>query len=179
LIRVGALRFSGKNKKELLWEANFLHKRVNKVAASSTALFQERPMVFKLPQLHHSRFEDAMDEIELLGFPLCDVFTLVDADVSKYVTARQLPQYVGSQVELLCYYITQKPVRTVKGQLMFFGTFIDKNGDWVDSVHFPDKAEKQRLTGKGFYHLKGKVMEEFGVYSVEVSWMQKVGLKQQ
>jgi DNA polymerase-3 subunit alpha len=26
LIRVGALRFTGKTKKELLWEANFLHR---------------------------------------------------------------------------------------------------------------------------------------------------------
>jgi DNA polymerase-3 subunit alpha len=31
LIRVGALRFTGKSKKELLWEANFLH-RHQKVA---------------------------------------------------------------------------------------------------------------------------------------------------
>ena len=178
LIRVGALRFSGKNKKELLWEANFLHKRVSKVEAASAALFQEKPVEFKLPKLHHSAFEDAMDEIEILGFPLCNVFTLVDADLSKFVTAKQLPGYLGKQIELLCYYITQKPVRTVKGQLMYFGTFIDSKGDWVDSVHFPDTAEKHRLTGKGFYHMKGKVVEEFGVYSIEVVYMQKVGLKQ-
>jgi DNA polymerase-3 subunit alpha len=35
------------------------------------------------------------------------------------------------------------------------------------------------LTGRGFYHIKGKVVEEFGVYSIEARWMQKVGLKQQ
>lgn len=178
LIRVGALRFTGKNKKELLWEANFLHKRVHKGATVGAALFEEKPLDFKLPKLHHSPFEDAMDEIEILGFPLCDVFTLVDAELANFITAKQLPLYLGQQVEILCYYITQKPVRTVKGQLMFFGTFIDKNGDWVDSVHFPDKAEKHRLTGKGFYHIRGKVVEEFGVYSIEVTWMQKVGLKQ-
>jgi hypothetical protein len=59
---------------------------------------------------------------------------------------------------------------------MFFGTFIDEAGDWVDSVHFPDTANKHRLTGRGFYHIKGKVVDDFGVYSIEVSWMQKVGL---
>jgi DNA-directed DNA polymerase III PolC len=178
LIRVGALHFTGKNKKELLWEANFLHKRVSKEVGASAALFLDKPMEFKLPKLHHTALEDAIDEIELLGFPLCDVFTLVDTDVTKYVTAAQLPKHLGQQVEMLCYYITQKPVRTVKGQLMFFGTFIDKNGDWVDSVHFPNTADKQRLTGKGFYHIKGKVVEEFGVYSIEVATMQKIGLRQ-
>ena len=34
LIRTGALRFTGKSKKELLWEANFLH-RHQKVAPRS------------------------------------------------------------------------------------------------------------------------------------------------
>ena len=135
-------------------------------------------MEFRLPKLHHSAFEDVMDEIELLGFPLCDVFTLVDTDPTIFCTAKHLPAYLGKQVDLLCYYITQKPVRTIKGQLMYFGTFIDSTGNWVDSVHFPDTADKHRLTGKGFYHIRGKVVEEFGVYSNEVSWMHKIGLKQ-
>jgi DNA polymerase III alpha subunit len=41
-IRVGALRFTGKNKKELVWQANFLYKQVGKVGAVFTALFQEK-----------------------------------------------------------------------------------------------------------------------------------------
>jgi hypothetical protein len=60
---------------------------------------------------------------------------------------------------------------------MYFGIFIDSSGDWVDSVHFPEAAQKQQLTGRGFYQLKGKVMEEFGVYSIEVKWLQKRGIK--
>lgn len=60
---------------------------------------------------------------------------------------------------------------------MFFGTFIDSAGDWVDSVHFPGVAERSRLTGKGFYHIRGKVVEEFGVHSIEVQWMEKKGFK--
>ena len=94
------------------------------------ALFQEKPVDFKLSKLHHTSFEDPLNEIEILGFPLCDVFTLVDADAFYFITAKQLPQYHGKHVELLCYYITQKPVRTIKGQLMYFGTFIDSKSDW-------------------------------------------------
>ncbi|HEY1021821.1 MAG TPA: DNA polymerase III subunit alpha, partial [Flavisolibacter sp.] len=173
LIRVGALRFTGKNKKELLWEANFLRKRVKSSAAvNSKHLFDtlEKPLEFKLPSLHHTALEDALDEKELLGFYLCNPFTLVDADPARFVQARQFSAHVGSEIEVLVYYITQKPVRTVKGQLMYFGTFIDAAGDWVDSVHFPDTAQKYRLSGGGFYHIKGKVMDDFGVYSIEVQW---------
>ena len=179
LIRVGALRFTGKNKKELLWEANFLGSHVNKEEKNKgETLFNEPPLQFKLPQLHHTLLEDALDEKELLGFYLCHPFNLVDADVKTFVAAKEIKAHVGRQINMLGYYITQKPVRTVKGQLMYFGTFIDSNGDWIDSVHFPDTADKYRLTGGGFYHLKGWIVEEFGVYTIEVSWMQKIGLKQ-
>ena len=92
------------------------------------------------------------------------------------INVQQISEHVGKQVDVLCYYITEKPVRTVKGQLMYFGTFIDAAGDWVDTIHFPDKAMKHRLTGKGFYHIRGKVVEEFGVYSIEVAWLEKVGI---
>lgn len=178
LIRVGALRFTGKNKKELLWEANFLSKRVERPnTVSSEALFREEPKEFKLPALHHTPMEDAMDEKELLDFPLCDPFGLVDEDPSRFICAKDLSLHLGKQVEVLVYYITQKPVRTKNGQLMYFGTFIDSEGDWVDSVHFPDVAQKHRLTGRGFYHMRGKVVEEFGVYSLEVTWLRNVGLK--
>lgn len=180
LIRVGALRFTGRNKKALLWEANFLNRRVKQQSAPHTVpLFPDKPLAFQLPPLHHTPLEDALDERELLDFPLCDPFALVDADPAAFVPARDLHRQVGQVVELLVYYITQKPVRTIRGQLMYFGTFFDPQGDWVDSVHFPESARQHRLTGRGYYHLRGKVVDDFGVYSVEVHWMRKIGLKQQ
>ncbi|MGN6532517.1 MAG: hypothetical protein ACTHK0_12310 [Ginsengibacter sp.] len=33
------------------------------------------------------------------------------------------------------------------------------------------------MRGRGFYHLYGKVMEEFGAYCIEVQKMKKVGWK--
>ena len=60
---------------------------------------------------------------------------------------------------------------------MYFGTFLDSYCYWIDSVHFPDSADRYSLEGKGFYHMKGKIVEEFGVYTIEVQWMKKIGFK--
>jgi DNA-directed DNA polymerase III PolC len=177
LIRTGALRFTGKNKKELLWEANFLQKKVKESAGSSAGLFPSRPLEFRLPELVQLPIEDALDEIEILGFPLCDPFSIVDIERSDHTTARELAGLLGKQVELLGYFITQKPVRTIKGEVMQFGTFLDRNGDWMDTVHFAEVTRRTPLTGRGFYEMKGKVVEDFGVFSVEVHQVRKAGWK--
>ncbi|MGZ5287484.1 MAG: DNA polymerase III subunit alpha, partial [Flavisolibacter sp.] len=171
LIRINALRFTGKNKKELLWEANFLQRRVKTVAGAEASLFKSKPFEFSLPKLVQTDMEDALDEIEILGFPLCDPFTLVDIDTKNFIPATDLHLHPGKQVEIIGYYVTQKPVRTVKGDMMQFGTFLDHKGDWMDTVHFPDVTNRTPLSGKGFYQMKGKVVEDFGVFSVEVQWM--------
>ena len=176
LIRVGALRFTGKNKKELLWEGDFVQKKNRMLAPAHQALFKEAPMVLTLPDFPQHEMEDIYDEIELLGFPMRDPFTLVDDDPSKYMPARKLPERVGQIVTVLAYHITHKPVRTVKGDMMSFGTFIDSNKDWVDTVHFPE-IHALHSPQAGFYRIRGKVIEEFGVYSVEVIEIEKAGIK--
>jgi DNA polymerase-3 subunit alpha len=60
---------------------------------------------------------------------------------------------------------------------MFFGTFVDAELNWIDTVHFPDSAKKYPLHTGGFYRITGKVVEDFGVYSVEVQRMENVGYK--
>jgi DNA polymerase-3 subunit alpha len=60
---------------------------------------------------------------------------------------------------------------------MYFGTFIDKDLNWIDSVHFPDVAKKYPINNSGFYRITGKVAEDFGVQSIEVHKMVKVGYK--
>ena len=57
-------------------------------------------------------------------------------------------------------------------------TFLDARLDWVDTVHFPDSLSRYPLKGKGFYRLQGKVVDDFGVCSVEVSSMTKIGYKE-
>jgi DNA polymerase-3 subunit alpha len=176
LIRIGALRFTGKNKKELLWEANFLQKKVP--SRTAVPLFEEPPRTFRLPPLTVHPMDDALDEIELLGFPLSPVFDLVDDDPALYVAAADLHLHTGRTVTVLGYLVTTKDLHTVKKDTMHFGTFIDARGDWLDTVHFPPVARRYPFNGKGFYRMKGKVTEEFGVYAVEVSWMKKIGIRE-
>lgn len=176
LIRIGAFRFSGKNKKELLWEANFLQKKNSKHTVDSL-LFKDTPVAFQLPALNQQPLDDAIDEIELIGFPICNVFELADDDPNNYLPADEIEKHLGKEVHVLGYLITTKPVQTIKKEMMYFHTFIDAKGDWLDTVFFPQTANHSPVTGKGFYSMKGKVVEEFGVYSVEVSYCKKIGIK--
>jgi DNA polymerase-3 subunit alpha len=176
LIRIGAFRFTLKNKKELLWEANFLHKKNVKHTTGNT-LFIEKPLSFSLPVLRQLPSEDAMDEIELLGFPVCNVFDLVDANISLYTEAKNIKNYLGKNVTVIGFLITSKPVRTIKQEVMYFHTFIDAAGDWLDTVFFPDATKYYNVTGRGFYEIQGKVIEEFGVFIVDVHQCKKVGMK--
>ena len=177
LVRIGALRFTGKNKKELLWEANFLQKK-NRYSTVHASMFTEPPLNFTLPHLHQHPLDDALDEIELLGFSLRNNWELIDADTSACQTAAELPGLLGKAVLVMGYYVTTKAIRTSNNKAMHFGTFLDKQGDWIDTVHFPDSFQYTPFQGKGFYALRGKVVEEFGVYAVEVSHCRKLGLKE-
>ncbi len=62
----------------------------------------------------------------------------------------------------------------MKGEAMHFGTFYDYNGDVFDTVHFPDIANRYPFRGRGFYEIKGKVVEDFGVFMIEVTFMNKL-----
>ena len=176
LIRIGAFRFSGKTKKELLWEANFLHKK-NASPAGSGFLFREQPKNFLLPELVQHPLDDALDEIELLGFPLCNVFELVKADPNNFLPAGELSHYLGKEVSVLGWLVTSKSVHTISNQLMHFHTFLDGMGDWLDTIFFPITSRNFPVSGKGCYAMKGKVVVEFDVYSIEVTECKKIGLR--
>ena len=92
----------------------------------------------------------------------------------EHAVARQLPQLVGQEVTVVGYQVTVKPTKSKKGQRMFFGTFLDAEGEWLDTVHFPPVAEKFPFRGRGVYAVRGTVSEEFGCISVEAQWMEKL-----
>jgi len=175
LIRTGALRFTGKSKKELLWEGDFLQRKTRDTIAIPHPLFKEAPLSFTLPALTSWPMEDWYDDVELLGFPVGDPFALVDDDPSLYLPARELTSHLGKTVTVLGYHITHKPVRTVKGETMSFGTFLDAGKDWIDTVHFPP-IHAAHPPQAGFYRITGKVIEEFGVYNIEVTHIEKAPL---
>ncbi|KAA5548102.1 DNA polymerase III subunit alpha [Adhaeribacter rhizoryzae] len=174
LIRVQALRFTGQSKKALLWEAHLLlgyqvnHRHTN-------LLFQAPAKTFTLPALTHTLIEDAYDEIELLGFPVsCTYFDLLQTKFRGEVLATNLLPYVGQKVRMLGILVTTKYVRTVKGDIMQFGTFLDVDGFFFDTVHFPQSLKLWPFKGFGVYLLYGKVVEEFGFPSIEVEKLAKM-----
>jgi len=178
LIRIGAFRFTGQSKYSLLWQRQAVLQERGQLGALS--LFSEElPMFVTSPEAStekaHPRInvEQAFAELELLGFPLCSPFELVDPTVivgKDYgaVPARLLHQHLGELVHLLGYYVCQKSVRTVKNEHMAFGCWLDESGDFFDTVHFPDYLQAYPFRGNGVYRIQGRVTEEFGSYSVEV-----------
>jgi len=176
LIRADAFRFTGKSKKELLWDAHFLLGHSKKTAPENT-LFETKPREFKLPKLWKHELEKSFDEIELLGFPTGSPFQLLEKKVPSNLRASQLPKMVNRNVEIVAYLIHRKPTRTNKGQMMYFGTWLDLEGQWVDTVHFPDSRVKNPFTGPGCYFIRGKVVEEYGFYSIETRWMNRLKYK--
>ena len=176
LVRIGALRFTGQSKKNLLWTANFAQRRV-KDQPSINALFVEPEVDFKLPDFNDYPYEDAYDEIELLGFCLGNAFDLADCSMNGVISALDLHKFKDKEVTVIGQLVTTKDSRTRKNEHMMFGTFLDHNGDWLDTLHWPDSVQKFPFAGSGFYRMKGRVMEDFGVYCVDVSFMEKIGLK--
>ncbi|EOR92900.1 DNA polymerase III alpha subunit [Arcticibacter svalbardensis MN12-7] len=176
LIRINALRFTGINKKDLLWRANFMQKRA-KDQTVVAVLFQEEEVEFQLPELYSNPLEEAIDEIEILGFSLGDLFSLADTNHAGITLATELPAHVGKEVTVTGRLVTTKDSWTKRNEHMMFGTFLDAQGNWLDTVHWPNSLVKFPFLGNGFYKMTGKVMEDFGVYAVEVRAMVKIGYK--
>lgn len=173
LVRVGAFRFTGKNKKELLWE---IHALITPQKKKEKELFELKPKTWQFPTLTTSFIDEAFDEIELLGFSLCSPFELLKDKLPSKLTAKQLPLYINKEVVIVGYLINTKGTYTGKNEKMYFGTFIDLNGDWIDTVHFPPSARAYPFIGPGCYALKGKVMEEYDFVSIEVNAMKRLAV---
>ncbi|MBT3383922.1 MAG: DNA polymerase III subunit alpha [Prolixibacteraceae bacterium] len=173
LIRAGAFRFTGKSKKELLWDAHYLLGHSKKSAPEKT-LFNTKTREFKLPELWKHELEDSFDEMELLGFPTRSPFQLLESAVPSKLNASQLPGLVGKNVEIVGYLVHRKPTRTSKGQIMYFGTWLDLEGRWIDTVHFPNFKNKNPFSGPGCYFITGKVVDEYGFISIETKWMKRL-----
>jgi len=176
LIRMGSFRFTGKSKQQLLWEAMLYFGNIKSHNKTTVDLFDTEPKEYPLPVLQRNPLEDAFDEIELLGFPLCDPFLLTASSERGNTFALQLMNQLGKQVHIVGYLVTTKNTSTLKGEPMYFGTFYDAHGEVFDTVHFPGIARKYPFRGRGFYSIKGKVVEDFGVAMLEVNWMDKLPL---
>lgn len=173
LIFIGAFRFTGKQKNELLIEARLL--LINfKPENRGKMLFEEPVQEYLLPELKRDFFEDAFDEIEILGFPVsCTPFDLLESQYRGSVFVKDLLKNHKKQVKMLAYLISRKHVPTKRGT-MYFGTWIDVNGDYFDTAHFPDSLGKYPFQGGGCYLLLGTVEVDYHFPTVTITKMAKM-----
>ena len=172
IIRIGGLRDLQENRKALLWKAHFFHSRV-KEKNRVPLLFTQESKEYTLPQLNESPLEIAFEQMELLGFPLCNPFELTATMLPEHTKAKEIPLFIGLKIVTFGYLVSLKQSQTNKGETMFFGTFIDQHGDIIDTVHFPETVRKYPFRGKGIYQLVGIVSEEFEYFTIEIGEMVK------
>jgi len=176
LIRAGALRFTGKKKAVLLWEA---HMMINKSKPDLIRpLFAPPVKNFTLPDLEQDKLDDAYDEIELLSFPVSMTwFDMLETSFRGEIRARDMIKHIGQKVRMVGHLVTIKYIKTIKKDWMNFGCFIDSEGDFFDTTHFPQSLKYYQFKGAGTYLVLGKVVEEFGYASLEVEKMAKLPVK--
>ena len=175
LIRINAFRFTGKSKQKLLWEAHFLLNKQPKQVVNQS-LFKHKPKQnFTVPPLYYDQRNDLLDEMEILGFSLTSPFELLANHDIEGIKAIDISLFLGKQVSIIGYLVTTKYAKTKRGETMFFGTFLDIEGLWIDTVLFPDVASRYAFKGYGCYLIKGKVTNEFGFFTIEVCFMEKLG----
>ena len=71
-------------------------------------LFEVKPKTWQLPELASNKLDDAFDEIELLGFPLCSPFEMLKDELSVMLTAKELKNHIGKTVSIVGYLVNIK-----------------------------------------------------------------------
>jgi DNA polymerase-3 subunit alpha len=136
-------------------------------------LFETPSQKIALPKLETSAIEDIYDEIELIGYPVSSSrFDMIKTSFRGDTMAGKLTQFEGKNVRMMGDFIADKTVRTKQKKHMKFGTFLDAEGNFFDTVHFPPSLKEYPLYGDGIYLIQGKVVLDFGYPAVEV---EKVG----
>jgi len=173
LIFIGAFTFTGKTKNQLLIIARLI--LVNfKPENRGLMLLQEPVKEYLLPELARSEFEDAFDEIELLSFPVsCSPFELLQTSFRGDVMAKDLLKHHKKTVRMLAYLISRKHVPTKMGA-MYFGTWIDAEGEMFDTAHFTNSLKEYPFQGGGCYLLLGHVEVDYHFPTITVTKMAKM-----
>ena len=174
LIRVDALRCFKQPRKALLWQAHFYHHK-QRYTNAKQELFEVKQKKQHLPELEEHPLEITFEQFELLGFPLCDPFSLLAQPLpSSFISADDFPKYTHQHIHTFGYLVSIKQTKTNKGDTMCFGTFLDPSGDFLDTVHFPQITAHYPFYGKGVYRITGKITEEFSYFTLEVATLEKL-----
>ncbi|MDR5591572.1 DNA polymerase III subunit alpha [Christiangramia sp. SM2212] len=173
LLKINAFRFTGLDKHELLWNAYF---KLNKSRPKSNQalLFKPQHREFELPEFEFSKIIEAYDQMQLLGFPLCNHFDLLAEPMHNTLTAKKLKHHISKNVEIYGNLVDYRKTGTSNGKYMYFATFYDILGDIFDVVLFPNAAEKYPIRSDGIYKCSGKVMCDLGYVSIEINWISRL-----
>ena len=172
LIRVEAFRSIKDNQRSLLWEAHYKNNARPSIN-NQKELFKVSIHSFKLPEFYIPDVEKAFDQIEILSLSLYDPFILLESIPTIKLLAKDLQCYINNTIQIYGYLVTAKNTGTSNGNRMCFGTFLDRNGDWIDTVHFPPSLKKYPIQGKAVYKITGKVVAEFDFITIEVSKLER------
>tara|TARA_R100000935_G_scaffold9237_1_gene18980 strand:+ start:1969 stop:4959 length:2991 start_codon:yes stop_codon:yes gene_type:complete len=177
LIRIDAFRFTGIDKHHLLWEAHLkLDKNASK--APQPLLFKQNKVSFDIPRISTEMAIDAYDQLELLGFPLYSRFNLLSGELPNTILAKDLKSHLNKQISICGNLVTAKGTPTKDKRLMHFGTFVDTEGVFFDTVHFPQISEKYDISSVGIYFIKGKVVDDLGCLSIIVDFIERLPMIQ-
>lgn len=169
LIFVGTFQFTNLQKNELLIQAKLLLH--NKRKSTMPTLLREPIKDYNFPKLARAKEEDAFDEFEYLGFSVsCNPFDLLQTKFRGKILTQSFLQHINKTIKLVGYLIAIKYVPVQSGA-MYFGTWIDFNGDYFDTIHFPNSIEQHPFAGSGCYLLLGKVTAEYNVATLQIEKM--------
>lgn len=90
------------------------------------------------------------------------------------LVAKNFKEKLNQEITIIGYLAAIKSTRTAQGNKMYFGTFIDREGEWIDTIHFPPSAAAFPFRGQGCYSLRGKVVLEFDFIYIEVKEMKRL-----
>jgi DNA polymerase-3 subunit alpha len=178
LLRINAFRFTKQSKTTLLWDATYkLNALPNSLKQYQGRLFKIQHSSFTIPEFNPDWIENVYDEMELLGFTLCDYFKLVTDKYYPHIKAKAMCNFSDKNVLLYGKLVTTRFNKTSKGKLMRLSTFIDSEGHYFDAVHFTNVVHQYPINGMGIYACYGKITNRYGFCSMNIIKSKKLGIK--
>jgi len=159
---------------ELMWRMIFWQNQNMRNTNGSLSFLDTEPDPGKLPQSENYDFQTQLKhECETLGFLISrHPLTLYKNQLKKlsYILAKDLPLFSGKNVTTIGWLVTRKMTRTKKYEMMEFISFEDTTAIY-ETVFFPKIYNKfcYMLSHSRPYILKGKVEEEFGAVTLNIS----------
>mgnify|MGYP001563355983 CR=1 FL=1 len=173
LVRIDGFRFTGKSKTQLLWEAIF-KLNATKQKTKQSQLFKIQHKKYELPKLEPHWIENVYDQIELLGFTIHNYFKLVAETYLPSIKAKQMIDFTNQNVLIYGLLVTTRYNKTSQGKLMRLSTFIDREGNYFDAVHFADVVNLYPINGIGIYACYGKINNRYDFYSMNIITSKKM-----